>query len=218
MGANHSFQWVLQAGQNPVVVRSGSERRKLLPQMSSALHVGDVIEFLPGKLAYRLTSDSCDVTLIPTVPSSSALVSKEGAETILSCSTTAHTSELHLPQMEKDLRLVGSSQQGMESSSSVRAVYEEEDVKEEEGRYPLLSKEKAETICRSMIAEGIMVPHLQVEESISTTQVLGSRPQDSETFLQASCGEEENVRKRKSQVLEDEAIARALQVLFLTPK
>ncbi|CAM6010721.1 unnamed protein product [Sphagnum balticum] len=86
-------------GQNPVVVRSGSERRKLLPQMSSALHVGDVIEFLPGKLAYRLTSDS----------------------------------------------------------------------------------------------------------------LLGSRPQDSETFLQASCGDEENVRKRKSQVLEDEAIARALQ-------
>jgi hypothetical protein len=208
---------VSQAGQNPVVVISGSERRKLLPQMSSALHVGDVIEFLPGKLAYRLTSDSCDVTLIPTVPSSSALVSKEGAETILSCST-AHTSELHLPQMEKDLRLVGSSQQGMESSSSVRAVYEEEDVKEEEGRYPLLSKEKAETICRSTIAEGIMVPHLQVEESISTTQVLCSRPQDSETFLQASCREEENVRKRKSQVLEDEAIARALQVLFLTLK
>ncbi|KAH8956501.1 hypothetical protein BDL97_07G041900 [Sphagnum fallax] len=202
---------VFVAGQNPVVVRSGSERRKLLPQMSSALHVGDVIEFLPGKLAYRLTSDSCDVTLIPTVPSSSALVSKEGAETILSCSTTVHTSELHLPQMEKDLRLVGSSQQGMESSSSVRAVYEEEDVKDEEGRYPLLSKEKAETICQSKIAEGIMVPHLQVEESISTTQVLGSRPQDSETFLQASCGEEENVRKRKSQVLEDEAIARALQ-------
>jgi hypothetical protein len=120
--------------------------------------------------------------------------------------------------MEKDLRLVGSSQQGMESSSSIRAVYEEEDVKEEEGRYPLLSKEKAETICGSTIAEGIMVPHLQVEESISTTQVLGSRPQDSETFLQASCREEENVRKRKSQVLEDEAIARALQVLFLTPK
>ncbi|CAK9879662.1 unnamed protein product [Sphagnum jensenii] len=90
---------IFVAGQNPVVVRSGSERRKLLPEMSSALHVGDVIEFLPGKLAYRLTSDS----------------------------------------------------------------------------------------------------------------LLGSRPQDSETFLQASCREEENVRKRKSQVLEDEAIARALQ-------
>lgn len=45
---------VVQEGQNPVVITSGSVKRKLLPNTRASVASGDIIEFLPGKLPHRL--------------------------------------------------------------------------------------------------------------------------------------------------------------------
>lgn len=41
-------------GQNPVVIKSGSKKSKLLPNTKASVASGDIIEFLPGKLPYKL--------------------------------------------------------------------------------------------------------------------------------------------------------------------
>lgn len=52
-----SFQIIVE-GQNPVVVGMGTERRVLTSQSKAVLHVGDTIELLPGKHAFKLTGVS----------------------------------------------------------------------------------------------------------------------------------------------------------------
>lgn len=45
---------IVQDGQNPVVIKSGSVKRNLLPNTRTSVVNGDIIEFLPGKLPHKL--------------------------------------------------------------------------------------------------------------------------------------------------------------------
>lgn len=51
-------------GQNPVVIKSGSGKRKLLPNAKASLASGDIIEFLPGKLPYKLILEATQDELV----------------------------------------------------------------------------------------------------------------------------------------------------------
>lgn len=48
----------LQEGQNPVVLKRGTERHELKHQEKASIRVGDVLEFLPGKHAFKLMEGS----------------------------------------------------------------------------------------------------------------------------------------------------------------
>uniref|UniRef100_A0A7I3ZYA7 PNK FHA domain-containing protein n=1 Tax=Physcomitrium patens TaxID=3218 RepID=A0A7I3ZYA7_PHYPA len=51
-------------GQNPVVIKSGSGKRKLLPNARALISAGDIIEFLPGKMPYKLTLEPTEDELV----------------------------------------------------------------------------------------------------------------------------------------------------------
>lgn len=55
---------VVQDGQNPVVIKSGSVKRKLLPNTRASVASGDIIEFLPGKLPYKLVFEPTQDELV----------------------------------------------------------------------------------------------------------------------------------------------------------
>jgi hypothetical protein len=48
----------LQEGQNPIVLRTQSERQEIKPQEKRVVHIGDVLEILPGKYPFKLTGYS----------------------------------------------------------------------------------------------------------------------------------------------------------------
>ncbi|KAG0599541.1 hypothetical protein M758_12G160100 [Ceratodon purpureus] len=51
-------------GQNPVVIKSGSGKTKLLPKTKASIASGDIIEFLPGKLPYKLVFEPAQAVLM----------------------------------------------------------------------------------------------------------------------------------------------------------
>ena len=48
----------MQEGQNPIVLRTESARQEIKPQEKRVVHIGDVLEFLPGKYPFKLTEYS----------------------------------------------------------------------------------------------------------------------------------------------------------------
>ena len=48
----------MQEGQNPIVLRTENARQEIKPQEKRVVHIGDVLELLPGKYPFKLTGYS----------------------------------------------------------------------------------------------------------------------------------------------------------------
>ena len=48
----------MQEGQNPIVLRTENAKQEIRPQEKRVVHIGDVLEILPGKYPFKLTGYS----------------------------------------------------------------------------------------------------------------------------------------------------------------
>eukprot|EP00249_Psilotum_nudum_P000761 c12868_g1_i1 orf=506-2593(-) len=55
--SNGAFEIIVE-GQNPVILRSENERKKFSPQRKTFLHIGDIVELLPGMHMFKLVAIS----------------------------------------------------------------------------------------------------------------------------------------------------------------